>query len=67
MIDYGPIRQTTGCGISFQVVDLDGNGHLGHRRPGKDGLYVFKNLGYAENIGRLIDENRQLDIYCDCW
>jgi hypothetical protein len=51
IIDYGPIRQTTGCGISFQVVDIDGDGRLDIVAPGKDGLYLFKNLGYAENMG----------------
>lgn len=51
VIDYGPSRQGKGCGIYFQVVDLDGTGRLDVVAPGKDGLYVFKNLGYAENMG----------------
>ena len=50
VIDYGPARQATGCGIFFQVVDLDGDGRLDIVAPGKDGLYLFKNLGYAENM-----------------
>ena len=45
VIDYGPVRQATGCGISFAVADLDGSGRLDIVAPGKDGLYVFENLG----------------------
>ena len=45
VIDYGPTRTGKGCGIFFQIVDLDGNGRLDIVAPGKDGLYVFKNLG----------------------
>jgi len=45
VIDYGPARVGTGCGIFFQVADLDGNGRLDIVAPGKDGLYVFHNLG----------------------
>jgi len=51
IIDYGPIREGTGCGIFFQVVDLDGKGRMDIVAPGKDGLYLFKNLGYATNMG----------------
>ncbi len=51
VIDYGHIRQTSGCGISFQVIDIDNDGRLDIVAPGKDGLYLFKNLGYAENMG----------------
>ncbi len=51
VIDYGPIREATGCGIFFQVADMDGNGRLDVVAPGKDGLYLFKNLGTAENMG----------------
>lgn len=45
VIDYGPARVGKGCGISFQVVDLDGNGRLDIVAPGKDGLYIFRNQG----------------------
>ena len=45
VIDYGPPRVGTGCGIFFQVADLDGNGRLDIVAPGKDGLYLFRNLG----------------------
>jgi len=51
VIDWGPVRQGTGCGIFFDVADLDGNGRLDIVAPGKDGLYLFKNLGPAENMG----------------
>ncbi|MDD4890631.1 MAG: VCBS repeat-containing protein [Phycisphaerae bacterium] len=51
VIDYGPARQGTGTGIHFQVVDLDGDGRLDIVAPGKDGLYLFKNLGAAKLMG----------------
>ena len=51
VIDYGPVRQATGCGIHFAVADLDGNGRLDVVAPGKDGLYLFRNLGPAEPMG----------------
>lgn len=51
VIDYGPARQGTGCGIHFQVVDLDGDGRLDIVAPGKDGLYLFRNLGVARPMG----------------
>jgi len=50
-IEYGPIRSTKGCGIMFQVVDIDGDGRLDIVAPGKDGLVVYRNLGVAENMG----------------
>ena len=37
-----------GCGIQFQVADLGGDGRLDIVAPGKDGLVLFKNLGFAE-------------------
>ena len=45
VIDYGPTRVANGCGIYFQVVDIDGDGRLDIVAPGKDGLYLFRNLG----------------------
>jgi hypothetical protein len=39
-----------GAGIFFQVVDLDGNGKLDIVAAGKEGLYIFKNLG-PEQVG----------------
>ncbi len=51
VIDFGPIRQGKGCGIFFQVVDLDGDGRPDILAPGKDGLCWFRNLGPAANMG----------------
>lgn len=45
VIDYGPARVGTGCGIHFAVADLRGSGRLDLVAPGKDGLYVFYNEG----------------------
>jgi len=45
VIDYGPPRTGTGCGIWFPVADLRGTGRLDVVAPGKDGLYVFFNEG----------------------
>ncbi len=45
IIDYGPARSATGCGIYFALADLTGNGLLDVVAPGKDGLYVFYNEG----------------------
>jgi len=50
VVDYGPVPYHSGTGIFFQAVDLDGNGRLDIVAPGKDGLFVFKNLG-LESIG----------------
>jgi len=44
-IDYGPAGQTSGAGIYFWTADLDGNGYKDIIAPGKQGLYLFKNLG----------------------
>jgi hypothetical protein len=46
VIDYGPIRVGTGCGIQFAIADLRGAGRLDLVAPGKDGLYVFYNEGF---------------------
>ena len=45
VIDYGPIRVGTGCGIHFAIADLRSTGRLDVVAPGKDGLYVFFNEG----------------------
>lgn len=45
VIDFGPPRDGTGCGIYFDIADLTGNGLLDIVAPGKDGLYVFYNEG----------------------
>jgi hypothetical protein len=51
VIDFGPARVASGCGIMFQVVDIDGDGRLDIVAPGKDGLYLFRNLGAAQPMG----------------
>ena len=45
VISYGPPGTGKGCGISFAIADLKGNGRLDIVAPGKDGLYWFENLG----------------------
>ena len=45
VIAYGPPGEGAGCGIHFSVADLNGNGRLDIIAPGKDGLYLFENLG----------------------
>lgn len=50
VIDYGPARQATGCGISFDVADVNGDGRLDIVAPGKDGLYLFANHGPATTL-----------------
>jgi len=47
-IDYGPAGQASGAGIYFWVADVDGNGHMDIVAPGKEGLYLFKNMGEAK-------------------
>jgi hypothetical protein len=51
IIDYGPIRRAKGIGIFSQVVDVDGNGRPDILAPGKDGLCLFMNKGFRENMG----------------
>lgn len=50
VIDHGKAGQHSGTGIYFRVADLDGNGRMDIVAPGKEGLYIFKNLG-PEMIG----------------
>ncbi len=45
VIDYGPASVASGVGIYFWIEDIDGSGTLDIVAPGKDGLYLFKNLG----------------------
>jgi hypothetical protein len=47
VIDYGQPGHATGCGIHFAIADLNGDGRLDIVAPGKDGLWVFRNLGSA--------------------
>ncbi len=44
-LDYGPAGRASGAGIYLWVEDVDGNGWPDVVAPGKDGLYLFKNLG----------------------
>ena len=44
-LDYGPATHASGAGIYFWVADVDGNGWLDIVAPGKEGLYLFKNMG----------------------
>ena len=43
IIDYGPIGETKGTGIFFDIADLRGTGRKDIIAPGKDGLYIFYN------------------------
>jgi hypothetical protein len=45
VIDYGPPGIGKGCGIHFALADLTGSGRLDLVAPGKDGLYLYENLG----------------------
>ncbi len=44
-IDYGPADAASGVGIYLWVEDVDGNGWPDIVAPGKEGLYLFRNLG----------------------
>lgn len=44
-IDYGPADQASGAGIYMWVADINGNGWKDIIAPGKEGLYLFRNLG----------------------
>jgi len=50
VIDQGTAPNASGTGVFFSVVDLDGDGRLDIVAPGKEGLYIFRNLGF-ENAG----------------
>jgi hypothetical protein len=45
VVNYGRPLEATGCGIHFDLADVTGNGLPDILAPGKDGLYVFYNLG----------------------
>jgi len=47
IVDFGPRGSGSGLGIYFDLADLTGNGLLDIIAPGKDGLYVFENLGLS--------------------
>lgn len=45
IIDYGQAGEASGAGIYFWVQDVTGNGYPDIVAPGKDGLYLFENIG----------------------
>lgn len=49
-LDYGPAERNSGTGIYLWVADIDGNGWNDIVAPGKEGMYLFKNLGQREDI-----------------
>jgi hypothetical protein len=44
-LDYGPADKASGAGIYMWVEDIDGNGWQDILAPGKEGLYLFRNMG----------------------
>lgn len=44
-LDYGPHDKASGAGIYLWVQDVDGNGWKDVVAPGKEGLYLFRNMG----------------------
>jgi hypothetical protein len=44
-LDYGPADRTSGSGIYLWIADIDGNGWKDILAPGKEGMYLFKNMG----------------------
>lgn len=45
VIDYGPPETASGLGIYFWIEDIQNDGLLDLIAPGKEGLYLFTNLG----------------------
>ena len=45
IVDYGPPGAGKCCGIFFAIADVTGNDRLDIVAPGKDGLYLYENLG----------------------
>ncbi len=45
VIDYGQPGSASGAGILFAVADVNGDGRPDIVAPGKDGLFLFENLG----------------------
>ena len=50
VIDHGKKGEASGTGIFMWAGDLFGNGRMDIVSPGKEGLYIFKNLG-PETVG----------------
>jgi hypothetical protein len=44
-LDYGSASRASGVGIYFWIADVDGNGWKDIVAPGKEGLYLFRNMG----------------------
>lgn len=51
IVDHGKAPNASGTGIFMAVADLDGDGRLDIVAPGKEGLYIFRNLG-PETVGQ---------------
>ena len=49
-LNFGPPEYTSGTGIYMWVEDVDHNGWLDLLAPGKEGLYLFLNLGIRETM-----------------
>ncbi|PIV56521.1 hypothetical protein COY52_08980 [Candidatus Desantisbacteria bacterium CG_4_10_14_0_8_um_filter_48_22] len=45
VIDYGKVPGASGTGIYFAVADINGDGRPDIIAPGKEGLFLFENLG----------------------
>ncbi len=45
VVDHGLAGEASGTGIHFAVADLFGTGRLDIVAPGKEGLFLFRNLG----------------------
>lgn len=50
VVDHGKVPECSGTGIFLSIADVDGDGRLDIVAPGKEGLYLFRNLG-QENVG----------------
>jgi hypothetical protein len=50
VLDYGKKGDHSGTGIFMWVGDIDGDGRLDIVAPGKEGLFLFRNLG-PEQVG----------------
>ncbi|TDF94878.1 VCBS repeat-containing protein [Paenibacillus piri] len=48
VIDYGPAGEASGNGIYMWIQDVTGNGYPDIVAPGKEGLFLFENLGPQE-------------------
>ncbi|MEW6358514.1 MAG: VCBS repeat-containing protein [Planctomycetota bacterium] len=51
VIDHGKVGDHSGTGLYWNIVDINGDGRLDIVAPGKEGLYLFINLG-PEQVGK---------------